>query len=160
MVPPSESLRTTHIKTTVHCRQEYRDYISRHCTLSNSVMCSDSYPIPILSLFFLYHPYIPYFLIQRIFHFLLYFVILFLARCSDGQLRLIGGSEEQYGRLEMCSNQRWGTFSSSSWSTDNSFVACTELGYQCKYYYLFTMTCKQEPHDPVVQQCINPAVIL
>ena len=26
-------------------------------------MCSDSYPIPILSLFFLYHPYIPYFLI-------------------------------------------------------------------------------------------------
>ena len=26
-------------------------------------MCSDSYPIPIFSLFFLYHPYIPYFLI-------------------------------------------------------------------------------------------------
>ena len=25
--------------------------------LSNSVMCSDSYPIPILSLFFLYHPF-------------------------------------------------------------------------------------------------------
>ena len=33
-------------------------------------MCSDSYTIPILSLFFLYHPYIPYFLIQRIFYFL------------------------------------------------------------------------------------------
>ena len=33
-------------------------------------MCSDSYPIPILSLFFLYHPYIPYFLIQKCFHFL------------------------------------------------------------------------------------------
>ena len=33
-------------------------------------MCSDTYPIPILSLFFLYHPHIPYFLIQRIFHFL------------------------------------------------------------------------------------------
>ena len=33
----------------------------RHCTLSNSIICSDSYPIPILSLFFLYHPYIPYF---------------------------------------------------------------------------------------------------
>ena len=33
-------------------------------------MCSDSYPIPVLSLFFLYHPYILYFLIQRIFHFL------------------------------------------------------------------------------------------
>ena len=34
----------------------------RHCTQSNSIiMCSDSYPIPILSLFFLYHSYIPYF---------------------------------------------------------------------------------------------------
>ena len=42
----------------------------RHYTLINSIMCSDSYPIPILSLFFLYHPYIPSFLIQRIFHFL------------------------------------------------------------------------------------------
>ena len=30
-------------------------------------MCSDSYPILILSLFFLYHPYIPYILIQRFF---------------------------------------------------------------------------------------------
>ena len=32
-------------------------------------MCSDSYPIPILSVFFLYHPYIPHFLIQRFFLF-------------------------------------------------------------------------------------------
>ena len=50
--------------------------ICRHCTLSNSVMCSDSYPIPILSLFFLCHPYIPYILIQRIFHFLVSFLFL------------------------------------------------------------------------------------
>ena len=48
----------------------------KHCTLSNSIICSDSYPIPILSLFFLYHPYIPYFLIQRIFHFLVFFLFL------------------------------------------------------------------------------------
>ena len=38
-------------------------------------MCNDSYPIPILSPFFLYHPYIPYFLIQRIFHFLVNFAM-------------------------------------------------------------------------------------
>ena len=41
----------------------------RHCALSNSIMYSDSYPIPIMSLFFLYHPYIPYFLIQFFFLF-------------------------------------------------------------------------------------------
>ena len=46
----------------------------RHYTLINSIMCSDSYPIPISSLFFLYHPYIPYFLIQRIFNFLVSFL--------------------------------------------------------------------------------------
>ena len=44
-------------------------------------MCSDSYSIPILSLFFLYHPYIPYFLIQRIFHFLVLFVLYSGAFC-------------------------------------------------------------------------------
>ena len=37
------------------------------------IMCSDSYPIPILSL---YHPYIPYFLILGIFHFLISFLFL------------------------------------------------------------------------------------
>ena len=49
----------------------------RHCTLSNSIICSDSYPIPILSLIFLYHPYIPYFfLVQR--SFLFYSLLPFL----------------------------------------------------------------------------------
>ena len=45
----------------------------RHYTLISSIMCSDSYPIPILSLFFLYHPYIPSFLI---FYFLVSFFLL------------------------------------------------------------------------------------
>ena len=39
-------------------------------------MCNDSYPIPILSPFLLYHPYIPHFLIQRIFPFLVSFLFL------------------------------------------------------------------------------------
>ena len=43
--------------------------------MSISIICSDSYPIPILSLFFLCHPYIPYFLIERIFHFVVIVMI-------------------------------------------------------------------------------------
>ena len=58
----------------------------RHCTLSNSITCSNSYPIPILSLFFLYHPYILYFLIQRIFHFLVSFLFLLHACMYSHQL--------------------------------------------------------------------------
>ena len=40
-------------------------------------MCSDLYPIPILSLFFLYHPYIPHFLIQ-FFYFLVMYCLRYL----------------------------------------------------------------------------------
>ena len=54
----------------------------RHCTLSNSIMCSDSYPIPILSLFFLCHPYIPYFLLQRICYFLVSFLFYCMHACT------------------------------------------------------------------------------
>ena len=59
-------------------------------------MCSDSYPVPILSLFFLYHPYIPYFLIQRIFHFLVSFLFLLHAcmyshQVYNGNVGLVPG---------------------------------------------------------------------
>ena len=57
-----------------------------HYTLSNSIMCNDSYPIPILSPFFLHHPYIPYFLIQRIFHFLVSFLFLLHACTYNHQV--------------------------------------------------------------------------
>ena len=40
----------------------------RHCTLSNSITCSDSYPIPILSLLFLY----PLLLFSSVLRFLLH----------------------------------------------------------------------------------------
>ena len=72
-LPPSESLIIISTKTTVQGDNiGTTSSTCRHCTLSNSIMCSDSYPISILSLFFLYHPYIPYFLIQFFFHFLMY----------------------------------------------------------------------------------------
>ena len=53
----------------------------RHCTLSTSIMCCDSYPIPLLSLFSLY----PLLLIQRIFYVLVSFFLLHACmhtRCS------------------------------------------------------------------------------
>jgi deleted-in-malignant-brain-tumors protein 1 len=56
------------------------------------------------------------------------------ARCSDGQLRLAEGSDSYYGRVEICSDQRWNTLSSarSLWSYTNARIACIELGFQ--YY--------------------------
>ena len=70
--------------------------VYRHYTLSNSIMCSDSYPIPILSLFFLYHHYIPYFLIQRIFCFIVSFIFLLHACMYSHQ---VYNSNDVFGRL-------------------------------------------------------------
>ena len=58
-----------------------------------------------------------------------------LARCSDGQLRLTDRPEVTYGRVEICSHQRWNTFYSSNWFATNAKVACIELGFRGAYYY-------------------------
>ena len=52
-----------------------------------------------------------------------------IAFCSDGQIKLIEGSEEYLGRLEICSNQRWETLPYSTFNNDEAVVACNELGY-------------------------------
>ena len=51
------------------------------------------------------------------------------ARCSDGQLRITDFNTDFYGRVEICSNQRFETFSYYHWSIENAEVACRELGY-------------------------------
>ena len=61
----------------------------------------------------------------------------FAARCSDDQLRLTGGTEEYFGRVEICSNRRWGTFSSNRWTLSNAAVICNELGYQCMSIHIW-----------------------
>ncbi|CAI8023573.1 Neurotrypsin [Geodia barretti] len=56
------------------------------------------------------------------------------ARCSDGQLRLAEGSVAYYGRVEICSDQRWNTLSNAQWSYSNARIACIELGFQYASY--------------------------
>ena len=82
-MPPSESWEP-HLQKPQYTAGDNIGITSstcRHYTLSNSFMCSDSYRIPILSLLFLYHPYILYFLIQRIFHFLVCIIIMLRQSC-------------------------------------------------------------------------------
>ena len=49
--------------------------------------------------------------------------------CSDGELRLIGGSSSQEGRLEMCYERQWGTVCDDYWGTNDAKVACRQLGF-------------------------------
>ena len=56
------------------------------------------------------------------------------SNCSDGDVRLEGGSDEYEGRVEICINQVWGTICSGSsysrWGVTDGRVVCKQLGHQ------------------------------
>ena len=52
------------------------------------------------------------------------------ADCTNGQLRLIGGSSETEGRVEICYENQWGTVCDNGWSAEDARVVCRQLGYQ------------------------------
>ena len=61
-----------------------------------------------------------------------------MSNCEDGDVRLVDGSTQYEGRVEVCINKVWGTVCSSrrySWSTNyywgtpDSKVVCRQLGY-------------------------------
>ena len=50
--------------------------------------------------------------------------------CVSGDIRLVGGTAENEGRLEVCINQLWGTVCSQQWDYKDTRVACKQLGHQ------------------------------
>ena len=48
--------------------------------------------------------------------------------CTTGELRLVNGSTSSDGRVEMCSDNIWGTIATPYWSLQAAEVACKQLG--------------------------------
>ena len=52
------------------------------------------------------------------------------ANCTDGEIRLFGGSSPLEGRVEICANRAWGTVcGQSTWRFREANVVCRQLGY-------------------------------
>ena len=49
--------------------------------------------------------------------------------CTNNDIRLAGGLGPTEGRVEVCVQGRWSGVCGSSWSDQDAFVVCRQMGY-------------------------------
>ena len=62
--------------------------------------------------------------------------------CNEGEVRLVNGTLEREGRLEVCSGGVWGTVCASGFTKLSAYVACKQLGYAAHAAGTYILSCK------------------
>ena len=53
-----------------------------------------------------------------------------VADCLDGDIRLVGGSTNEEGNVQVCLYGAWGSVCYHSFGVNDARVACAQLGFQ------------------------------
>ena len=47
--------------------------------------------------------------------------------CTEGQVRLVGGSSDNEGTIEICHDNLWGLITDAGWDNKDAVVICRQL---------------------------------